>query len=192
LLATSNELLARSRTRLEKDLKSFWNGEVAVVRKWTEWKEAVHERRPVLVLALPHAEGKNVDISLEISGDVLKSRFINRSYVGADPKMSAIVLLLGCDTTNVADRDAFTRHVAAFRRADAPLVLGTVATVLAADAASLAAKLMKRLAETAKTSPDRFGEVLRQTKREAVAESLMVALCVVAFGDADWRLETGH
>jgi hypothetical protein len=189
LLAASNELPAATRKKLEKNMTSSWNGGVTVVRKWAEWKEAVKGQKPVLVLALPHAEGKGVNISLEISGDVLKSRFIDQSYVGADSKLSAIVLLLGCDTASVADRDAFTRHVAAFRRANAPLVLGTVATVLATDAASLAEKLMRRLAERVKTSPDRFGEVLRQTKREAVAESLMVAMCVVAFGDADWVLE---
>jgi len=34
----------------------------------------------------------------------------------------------------------------------------------------------------------RLGEIIRDAKREAMRESVPMALCVVAFGDADWRL----
>ena len=33
-----------------------------------------------------------------------------------------------------------------------------------------------------------LGEALREVKRQALLDSLPMALCVVAFGDADWRL----
>ena len=33
-----------------------------------------------------------------------------------------------------------------------------------------------------------LGEALREAKRQALRDSLPMALCVVAFGDADWRL----
>ena len=33
-----------------------------------------------------------------------------------------------------------------------------------------------------------LGEALRDAKRQALLDSLPMALCVVAFGDADWRL----
>jgi hypothetical protein len=76
-----------------------------------------------------------------------------------------------------------------FRQADAAVVLGTIGTVLGADAATVAAKIVKQLVASSKDSTKRFGEVLREVKRNAVADSLMVALCLVAFGDADWRLK---
>jgi len=144
----------------------------------------------LLLLALPHAAGTGASISLEISGDVLKSIFIDESYVRGDLRgPPPIVLLLGCDVANVAYTDAYARHIAVFRQAKAALVLGTVATVLGRDAAKVAGALIEQLADAAKKSSDRFGEVLRQAKREAVAASLMTALCLVAFGDADWRLK---
>ncbi|MDP3030924.1 MAG: hypothetical protein Q8N33_02500, partial [Rhodocyclaceae bacterium] len=83
----------------------------------------------------------------------------------------------------------YTRHVTVFRQADAALVLGTVGTVLGEDAAKVAAKIVEQLVATSTNSTERFGEVLRQVKRDAVADSLMLAMCLVAFGDADWRLK---
>jgi hypothetical protein len=167
-----------------------WKGGVSVVHKWTEWQGTVQSTKPVLLLALPHAAGTGSDISLEIDGHTLKGIYINESYVHADPAAPApIVLLLGCDTANVAMKDAYARHIEIFRQADAALVLATVATVLGADAAKVAALLVQRLASVAAGSSDRFGEVLRQVKREAVADSLMMALCLAAFGDADWKLK---
>jgi hypothetical protein len=49
-------------------------------------------------------------------------------------------------------------------------------------------KLLQRLLDPARPKNCCLGELLRDVKREAVAESLPMALCVVAFGDADWRL----
>lgn len=136
-------------------------------------------------------DGTGAQISLEINGDVLKSIHIDESYVRPDgDRPPPIAILLGCDTTNVAYGDAYARHIAVFRRANAAIVLGTVATVLGSDAAKMAARLVTHLAQTARSKPGRFGEVLRQAKREAVADSLMIGLCLVAFGDADWQLKS--
>jgi hypothetical protein len=171
-------------------MKAAWSGDVTAVRKWKDWRAAVQAHKPVLLVALPHADGAGRSISLEISGDVIESLYIDQSYVRADPNdPPPLALLLGCDMVNVAYTDAYVRHVAVFRQANAALVLGTVATVLGADAAQVAAKLVKRLADTGQQSSGCFGEVLRQVKREAVAESLMMAMSLVAFGDADWHLE---
>lgn len=190
LLAASKQVPTASRTRLEKAMQSARNGGVTSVTTWSNWRQAVQANKPVLLLALPHAAGTGSNISLEISGDVLKSIYIDKSYVRGNPeKPPPVVLLFGCDVANVAYTDAYARHIAVFRQADAALVLGTVATLLGADAARVAEKLIERLVLVAKKLPDRFGEVLRQVKREAVAESLMTAMCLVAFGDADWRLK---
>jgi len=189
LLAASKQVPAPSRSQLQSCVQSSWQGTVTPVLKWKEWHDTVQLAQPVLLVALPHAEGTGSKISLEISGDVIQSIFIDKSYVRGDSKVPPIVLLLGCDVANVASTEAYVRNIAIFRQAKAAIVLGTIATVLGADAASVASKLVIRLANTAKSSVQRFGEILRQTKREAVAESLMVAMCLVAFGDADWYLK---
>lgn len=189
LLAVSQQVSAASRNRLAQSMKRAWQGDVAPVAKWREWRDTVQSKHPVLFVALPHADGTGANISLEISGDVMKSIRIGQDYVWYDPSPRPIVLLLGCDVTKTSTPEAYANHVSIFRQGKAALVLGTVATVLGTDGATVAAKLVGRLAETAKKSEERFGEVLRQVKREAVAESLMVAMCLVSFGDADWYLK---
>jgi chaperonin GroEL len=189
LLAASKQVPTTSHSQLQKSVQKSWQGTVTPVSNWAQWQAAVKANKPVLLLALPHADGTGSKISLEISGDVIQSIFIDRSYVCSNPKTPPIVLLLGCDVANVASTEAYARNIAIFRQAKAAIVLGTVATVLGADAAYVAAKLVTKLANTAKNSSVRFGEILRQTKREAVAESVMMAMCLVAFGDADWYLK---
>jgi hypothetical protein len=190
LFAASKQVPAAARGELEKAIKAIWAGEVVAVKKWEQWVTAVHEKRPVMLLALPHTAGSGAHISLEISGKTLKSAFIDESYVKAGPSDNGpLVILFGCDTANVADTEAYTHHVTVFRQADAALVLGTVGTVLGEDAAKVAAKIVEQLVATSKNSTERFGEVLRQVKRDAVGDSLMLAMCLVAFGDADWRLK---
>jgi hypothetical protein len=200
LLATSKEVDAgfdaagrgsKPSRKLQEQLQSAWQKQpVNAVLTWPEWKKSVGAAPPVLIVALPHAGGKGAEISLEISGDVIKSKFISKAYVWPDPgKPAPIALLLGCDVVNTAYSEAYTRHVTVFRDAHAALVLGTVATVFGKDAADMAGRLVDHLVKAVRAKPGCFGEVLRQAKREAVADSLMIALCLVAFGDADWRVE---
>jgi hypothetical protein len=189
LVAASKQVPKADRTSLAKGVGKAW-GKVTTVDKWTDWQRIVQKDKPILLVALPHAGGAGAGISLEISGDTLESIFIDQSYVRPDPgQPPPIAILLGCDTVNVAYTDAYARHVAVFRQADAALVLGTVATVFGEDAAKMAARLVTHLGAALRAKPGRFGEVLREAKRLAVADSLMIALCLVAFGDADWRLE---
>jgi hypothetical protein len=189
LLATSKEVPPSSRIELQKCIKKSWQGKVHPVSKWTDWQATVRSQKPVLLLALPHAAATGTRIKLEISGDEIESLRIDESYVLSNPKTPPIVFLLGCDVANVALTEAYVSNIAIFRDAKAAIVLGTIATVLGKDAAKVAAKLVVRLAKTARSSVQRFGEVLRQTKRDAVAESLMVALCLLGFGDADWYIK---
>jgi hypothetical protein len=189
LLAASKQVPLTSQSQLQKCMQKSWQGTVTAVSKWTQWQATVRENQPVLLLALPHADGTGSKLSLEISGDVIQSIFIDSRYVCPNSKVPPIVLLLGCDVVNVASTEAYARNIAIFREANAAIVLGTVATVLGADAANIAGKLVTKLSDTAKVSGVRFGEILRRTKREAVAESVMMAMCLVAFGDADWYLK---
>ncbi|MGD9536823.1 MAG: hypothetical protein AB7P52_07120 [Alphaproteobacteria bacterium] len=189
LLAASEQVPKADRASLAKGVGKAW-GKVTTANSWADWKKGVQAAKPVLLVALPHAGGSGAEISLEIGGDVLESLYIDQDYVRPDPERPPpVAILLGCDTANVAYTDAYARHVAVFRQADAALVLGTVATVLGADAAKMAARLVAHLSKAVRGKPGRFGEVLREAKRLAVADSLMIALCLVAFGDADWQIE---
>jgi hypothetical protein len=69
----------------------------------------------------------------------------------------------------------------------ASVVIGTVATVFGKHATSVANMLVKKLTKE-REEHERLGEIMRIIKREAVADGILMALCVVAFGDADWKL----
>lgn len=194
LLAASKNVTDDARKVLEKDVIEQWKtaGAVKSVRKWSEWKKAIGDVDPItLLMALPHSSGAKEDISLEISGDTLKTRFITRDYLQpAKDKPAPLVLLLGCDTSGTGNAKTYTRHVTNFRRrGGAQVILGTLAVIDNADAASAAAIFAEQLVKVLSKKPDYFGEVLRQTKREAMKKGLLMVLGLVGFGDADWQLK---
>ena len=118
-------------------------------------------------------------------------------YVRPSGEAPPIVFLLGCDTASTAQQ--FSTHVGYFRRAGAAIIVSTVATVLGEHAVKVGTAIATKMLAAAKADHSdqalnhsdenyQFGEVLRDAKRQALLDSLPMALCVVAFGDADWRL----
>ena len=85
----------------------------------------------------------------------------------------------------------FSSHVRYFRQAGAAVVVSTIATVFGAHAVRVGEAIVSGLVAAAKLDAPgatRIGEVIRDAKRAALLDSVPMALCVVAFGDADWRL----
>ena len=74
--------------------------------------------------------------------------------------------------------------------AGAAVVVSTIATVLGAHAVQVGTRIVADLLEqvAATGGQPHLGELLRQAKCRALLASQPMALCVVAFGDADWRL----
>ena len=108
-----------------------------------------------------------------------------------------LVFLLGCDTASTAEQ--FSTHAGYFRQAGAAIVVCTVASVIGEHAVKVGTVIAAKILAAAKADHAdealghskenfQFGEVLRDAKRQALLEKLPMALCVVAFGDADWRL----
>jgi hypothetical protein len=181
-------------------------GSVTHAGNWDEWAEAVAEHSPQLLIAFPHSVNKGSQRTLEFGEKVLLTTSIkSRKEVMAsrrgevkwhvrtpdgDPPM---VFLLGCDTASTAT--TFSSHVAKFRVAGAAIVVSTIATVFGEHAVRVGTAIVEELLK--RTNPDvdgtpldrdRLGEILRDAKRAALLQSLPMALCVVAFGDADWSL----
>jgi hypothetical protein len=176
------------------------------VKSWDEWASAVAQHSPQLLIAFPHNDHSGFSPTLELGGEPMATedmRVFKEATTGAPedvkwhvrPPLGAapLVLLLGCDTAGTAE--SFGSHVSAFRQAGAAIVVSTIATVFGEHAVSvgtsIAAEMLKRTTDMTEPNgqgADRFGEILRAAKRHALLDSLPMALCVVAFGDADWRL----
>lgn len=159
---------------------------VTVATHWSDWKKLVKKHQPGLLIAFPHNSGKHEEVQLEI-GDVQLPTFdLDAAYVTDRPDVSPIVFLLGCDTAGTAE--SFSGHVRFFRRAGAAVVVSTIATVFGAHAVKVGDEIVRALLAPRTGDDERLGEVLREAKRQALLASVPMALCVVAFGDADWKL----
>ncbi|MBS0544785.1 MAG: hypothetical protein JSR40_13730 [Proteobacteria bacterium] len=175
-------------------LAACLRGPVQEVKDWDEWKACVTGNHPTLLVAFPHNTGDKQDIALEIGGKAFKTLRLPREYVHVDGPYP-LVMLLGCDVASTAQQ--YASHIRYFRQAGAAAVVSTIATVFGPHAVKVGGKLLEGLLAirdqgAAQPGTDNtetcLGEALRAVKRQALLDSLPMALCVVAFGDADWRL----
>ena len=157
-------------------------------KNWSEWVDAVKRSRPKLLIALAHSDGVGSDAGLEIGGESLADVMVTSSYVfSTDTDPSPLVALLGCDT--VGTTDIYGNHARTFRGEGAAIVIATIATVLGEHAATVAESLVAGLLSKDAKAPTRVGEALRAIKREALLRKQMMPLCLVAYGDADWKIK---
>jgi hypothetical protein len=175
---------------LDKVVKTCTTSLGSTARKalnWNQWPKLVKKYSPSVLLALPHTDGAGSTASLEIGGTAKQSIQIEESYVhGKGAETFPLVALLGCDTAGTAME--YGSHVDVFRWRGAAVVLGTIATVFGGHAAKVAEVFVKGL-KRKKRPQERLGEVIRSIKCQALLDGLVMPLCVVAFGDADWKLD---
>ncbi len=187
---------------LLQELRAHLQGSVERVKDWGEWATAVQAHAPQLLVAFPHNTGSGSTRGLELGNSTIRTRGIRFYPVGAVEGAAAqgpwhvrrpggdppLVVLLGCDTAG--STEPFSSHVSAFRQAGAAVVVSTIATVLGAHAVEVGTRIVADLLEQVAASQGQphLGELLRQAKCRALLASQPMALCVVAFGDADWRL----
>lgn len=167
-------------------LKKKFRRATPVARNWNDWSDHVQAARPTLLITFPHNEGRRPDVQLEIGGDKLYTLDLLPQYVHAGDGPPPMVFLLGCDVAGAAQD--FAGHIRYFREAGAAVVISTIATVFGAHAVRVGDAIVAGLLATDPSQPARIGELIRDAKRAALLNSLPMALCVVAFGDADWRL----
>jgi len=154
---------------------------------WDEWRRLVTHKSPTLLVAFPHNEGKEEEVLLEIGGKKLYTLDLPKDYVRSAGGPPPLVFLLGCDVAGTAQD--FSSHVRFFRQAGAAVVVSTIATVFGAHAVRVGELILAGLMGPDAVSTPYLGELIRDAKRKALLESVPMALCVVAFGDADWRLQ---
>jgi hypothetical protein len=175
------------RQELEDALTRLTGVSPPLVQTWPAWKDHVKTMNPRLLVLLPHSDKVPVDVEvLEIGkGGLLAKHEIDGELVGDKQKLQ-LLLLLGCATANVTTN--FAPYPQLFRDAGAEIVVAPLAPILGADAVPIAKKIAVLLGELG-SSPAReaaLGELLRQVRREMLAEGHPGALGLVAFGDADW------
>ncbi len=199
LPAIDSAVFASSNKVPEDERNATWEtirariANATLARHWDEWYEAVKEH-PRLLIALPHHDEEPLEDFLEI-GDERLGRDLARlgrgqirsDYVNPDGREPGpILLLLGC-RTGAESELGYVQLVREFQKLKTAIVLGTLAQILGRHAAPLARELVTQLLDVNDPDAD-FGTLMRRVRRRMLARGYLLALCLVALGDAEWRL----
>jgi len=190
LLSGSKRVTEARMKELEQLMAEHCGAAPKRAKTWKQWEDLVKEHRPRLIVSLPHTDGKGGNVSLEIGGEpAVKTITLKPTHVFPPPvagRQAPLVALLGCDTAGTAAD--YGHHVVALRARGAGIVIGTIATVFGDHAPQMARKLVEGMLPKAGAEAVRLGELMLAIKRESLLEGLLMPLCVVAYGDADWKL----
>ncbi|MES9937193.1 MAG: hypothetical protein ABW153_12175 [Sedimenticola sp.] len=193
LFASSHRVPQNERQATEQALQPNFSNPI-IAQDWAEWKEAVKDRHPPLLLALPHHDAEAALDYLQIGNDQLppeKGRLsrgqLTNLYVNPDGKdPGPIVLLLGC-RTGAETEVGYIGLARRFQQLNTSIVLGTLAQILGIHAAPVARELINELVAVDDPQAD-FGTIMRRVRRRMLAKGYLLSLCLVALGDAEWRL----
>jgi hypothetical protein len=163
---------------------------VTEVSSWSDWEKRVADKRPDLMVLLPHtADSTNFPgiPTLEVSKDVLEGSHLDETLVRAlpPPAKGPLVLLLGCSTTFA--EVPFLNFVQGFNLKGAPIVIGTLSIIHGTQAALLAERLLGAIADPQHAAA-RFDEAVLQVKRDLLAKGHGVAFTLIAYGHSSWRI----
>jgi hypothetical protein len=158
------------------------------VTDWNEWEDAIEKDSPSLLVLLPHSleDPAHPKVSaLEIGGLLLTYADLDTCYVSGPAAQPPVVLLLGCSTqlTDVP----FLNFVEGFKRENAALVIGTLATIRGRRATAFVSGLLDAL-KAAAGSERTFGDVFLEARRRLLAGGDGFALSLTAYGDVGWRI----
>lgn len=186
LFASSSRVKA-GKADVESELKKWLGTNPSIADDWENWAQIVADIGPHMIVALPHIEGSGAAITLEINDKPIRAIQIKQAHLlksKPPPINPPLVALLGCDTAGTGND--YGSSVLIFRTKGAAVVIATIATVYTEHSARVATLLVKLLSET--TNEECLGVVIRKLKRQALLENLLMPLCLVAYGDADWKL----
>ena len=161
---------------------------VHVAADWDAWQGLLGES-PTILLALPHHDEADGIGSLEIGGTKLgRQRALDLIVRTPAGEPGPVLILLGCETDagNALGHPSFARAFAAHTS----VVIGTLSKVLGRHAVPFAERLVEALVAAQGTGGD-VGTVLRDVRRAMFADGYLMALGVIALGDADWQLAEG-
>jgi hypothetical protein len=186
-----DNLVGTTSQDLLKALNDATAGQAQPVKTWLAWGEAI-KTRPALLVLLSHTITTQGPLAIQIGppkgGEKRTIAQITEKVVRRDDAHKPIVILLGCDT---AAESELTTFVGRFRHQGAAVVVGTITPVLGEHSAKVVRALLAKLAKAAASDDaprPRFGELMRDVRRELLAEGELTALCATSFGDADWGI----
>jgi len=193
LFASSFKVPEDERTKTAQALAVLFE-HPAIVQKWSDWRKHLKDNQPPLLLVLPqhHIEDSLDYLEIGAADLAFDERLLSRgemddSYVNpnsVDP--GPIVILLGC-RTGTESETGYVQLARTFQELSTSIVVGTLAKILGRYAAPLARELTAELVAVSDNTTD-FGTIMRRVRRRMLGKGYLIALSLVALGDAEWRL----
>lgn len=192
VFASSHRVPAQARELVWQCLSEHFD-QPRLAEAWGQWKETLRDR-PQLLVMLPHHGVQAALDYLEIGDEQLPVEnrrlslgqltplYVNPKHVAPGP----IVLLLGCQT-GAQTETGYVSLVRRFQQLETSIVVGTLAKILGRHAAPVASEFITQLLAVENPEAD-FGTIMRRVRRRMLADGYLMALCLVALGDAEWRL----
>jgi hypothetical protein len=169
---------------------------IQTVVRWSDWQKAIASQSPTLVILLVHCEQDGVRELIELGpeegltsdkNEMKASLFLTRDdFVGATAPTPPIVLLLGCSTGS--SRIQFQSLASVVAARGPAIVVSTLSDIYGPRAADLAADFLRAFAATGSSAT--FGDVMLDVRRKSLGSGNPMVLCLRAYGDADWALES--
>lgn len=193
LFASSFKVSEKERKKTAAELANHFTAP-GIALDWSEWKTLLKDKKPQLLVVLPHHHIESNQDFLEIGAQSVpeEDRLLNRGRMtdlivnpaAIDP--GPIVILLGCRTA--AETETGYVHLARrFQQLSTAIVMGTLAKILGRHAAPVARELVTELVSVTDADAD-FGTIMLRVRRRMLARGYLMAMCLVALGDAEWRL----
>jgi hypothetical protein len=166
-----------------------------LVDGWSDWKKAVRDSNPSILMLLVHTKIDEYGTFLEMgppsrsvaqTDSLLLTDHLTVEYV-IGPKItgSPIVLLLGCTTGRA--KLAFDTVATAFEdRGGAGIVVATSNLIYGPKAIEVAEAFLRKIIDL--KDGQTFGDITLSVRRSLLAEGLTMILCIMVYGDADWKL----
>jgi hypothetical protein len=192
VLGSSSRVPKAKVGELREVLASHCGAPPETAPNWDKWEELVTNLHPALLVALPHTDGIEPNITVEIGNDTKDTISLRQTHVFPPPQKgrdAPLVLLIGCDLAGAANE--YGSHVRIFRNRGAGIIVGTIATVYVEHAPDVTGKLVEGLLPAKQDKPVRLGELIRAVRRNSLLNNLLMPLSLVAYGDADWILSRG-
>ena len=166
---------------------------------WQEWLQEIEKNHPELLVAMPHNQAVQGGLSSALmvgepdddttpppDETMLLAGGVGREYVQTTgDRPGPIVLLLGCNT-QFEDR-RLSGFAGEFREQGAAITVGTLGELRADQAPRAAQALIGSIAEPTAQGAS-MGKVLLDTRRQLLSDGMIMALLLVANGDAEWLL----
>ena len=174
-------------TRIFNSLKKA-SDSIEQATTWNQWKDLVGSKKPDTLLLIVHTQSVGKDLKeIEIGNDLIIKERLSKSYLApVEPKQAPVVILIGCNTTDVKTTGFdFSAH---FINKGAAIVLSNFTKITGRKAGRVINKMLEFI-EQNEGKEMSLSTIVLKIKQHLINERILAGLTLVAHGDADWKLQ---